>query len=50
MELGEVIGRMLASTCSVCEATDDLLDEGSTLATISLYARSKMEPEELCCR
>jgi hypothetical protein len=25
LELGEVIGRMFASTCSVCEATDGLL-------------------------
>jgi nucleoside-diphosphate-sugar epimerase len=38
---------VFASTCSVYGATDDLLDEGSALAPISLYARSKMESEEL---
>jgi nucleoside-diphosphate-sugar epimerase len=38
---------VFASTCSVYGATDDLLDEDSELAPISLYARSKMESEEL---
>jgi nucleoside-diphosphate-sugar epimerase len=38
---------VFASTCSVYGATDDLLDEDSALAPISLYARSKMESEEL---
>jgi nucleoside-diphosphate-sugar epimerase len=38
---------IFASTCSVYGATDDLLDESSELAPISLYARSKMESEDL---
>ncbi len=38
---------VFASTCSVYGATDDLLDEGSPLQPISLYAQSKMESEEL---
>jgi nucleoside-diphosphate-sugar epimerase len=38
---------VFASTCSVYGATDDLLGEDSELAPISVYARSKMESEEL---
>lgn len=38
---------IFASTCSVYGATEDLLDEDSALAPISVYARSKMESEEL---
>jgi nucleoside-diphosphate-sugar epimerase len=38
---------IFASTCSVYGATDDLLHEGSPLQPISLYARSKMESEQL---
>jgi nucleoside-diphosphate-sugar epimerase len=42
------IGRFVfASTCSVYGATDDLLDEDSAVAPISLYARSKLRSEEL---
>jgi nucleoside-diphosphate-sugar epimerase len=38
---------IFASTCSVYGATDDLLDETSALGPVSLYARSKMESEQL---
>lgn len=38
---------IFASTCSVYGASDDLLDEESPLDPISVYARSKMETEEL---
>jgi nucleoside-diphosphate-sugar epimerase len=38
---------VFASTCSVYGATDDLLDEDSPLQPISLYARTKMESEQL---
>jgi nucleoside-diphosphate-sugar epimerase len=38
---------IFASTCSVYGATDELLDEGSALGPVSLYARSKMESEQL---
>jgi nucleoside-diphosphate-sugar epimerase len=38
---------IFASTCSVYGATDELLDETSGLGPVSLYARSKMESEQL---
>jgi nucleoside-diphosphate-sugar epimerase len=38
---------IFASTCSVYGATDELLDETSPLGPVSLYARSKMESEQL---
>jgi nucleoside-diphosphate-sugar epimerase len=38
---------IFASTCSVYGATDELLDETSALGPVSLYARSKMESEQL---
>lgn len=38
---------IFASTCSVYGATDELLHEDSPLQPISLYARSKMESEQL---
>ncbi|MFL5800076.1 MAG: NAD-dependent epimerase/dehydratase family protein [Actinomycetota bacterium] len=38
---------VFASTCSVYGATDELLDESSHLAPVSLYARTKMESERL---
>jgi nucleoside-diphosphate-sugar epimerase len=42
------IGRFVfASTCGVYGATDDLLDEESPVAPISLYAQSKLKSEEL---
>jgi nucleoside-diphosphate-sugar epimerase len=42
------IGRFVfASTCSVYGASGDLLHEDSPLAPISVYARSKMESEQL---
>lgn len=42
------IGRFIfASTCSVYGASDGLLDEDSPLDPISVYARSKMESEQL---
>lgn len=42
------IGRFVfASTCSVYGASRDVLDEGSPLDPISVYARSKVESEQL---
>lgn len=38
---------IFASTCSVYGATDELLDETSGLGPVSLYARSKMESEQM---
>ena len=38
---------VFASTCSVYGATDDLLDEASPLAPVSLYARTKMHSEQM---
>jgi nucleoside-diphosphate-sugar epimerase len=38
---------VFASTCGVYGATDDLLDEDSAVAPISLYAQSKLKSEEL---
>jgi nucleoside-diphosphate-sugar epimerase len=38
---------VFASTCSVYGASDDLLDESSSLAPVSLYARTKMDSEHL---
>jgi nucleoside-diphosphate-sugar epimerase len=38
---------VFASTCGVYGATDDLLDEDSPVAPISLYAQSKLKSEEL---
>jgi nucleoside-diphosphate-sugar epimerase len=38
---------IFASTCSVYGASDDILDEESPLAPISVYARSKLESEQL---
>jgi nucleoside-diphosphate-sugar epimerase len=38
---------VFASTCSVYGASSDLLHEDSPLAPISVYARSKMESEQL---
>ena len=38
---------IFASTCSVYGATDELLDETSPLGPVSVYARSKMESEQL---
>jgi nucleoside-diphosphate-sugar epimerase len=38
---------VFASTCSVYGATDDLLNEDSPMRPVSLYARSKMESEQL---
>jgi nucleoside-diphosphate-sugar epimerase len=38
---------IFASTCSVYGATEELLDETSALGPVSLYARSKMESEQL---
>jgi nucleoside-diphosphate-sugar epimerase len=38
---------VFASTCSVYGASEDLLDETSALAPVSLYARTKMESERV---
>jgi nucleoside-diphosphate-sugar epimerase len=38
---------VFASTCGVYGASDDLLDEDSAVAPISLYAQSKLKSEEL---
>jgi nucleoside-diphosphate-sugar epimerase len=38
---------VFASTCSVYGASDEILDERSTLRPISLYARTKIESEKL---
>jgi nucleoside-diphosphate-sugar epimerase len=38
---------VFASTCGVYGASDDLLDEDSAVAPISLYAQSKLRSEEL---
>jgi nucleoside-diphosphate-sugar epimerase len=38
---------IFASTCSVYGASDEILDERSTLCPISLYARTKMESEKV---
>ncbi len=38
---------VFASTCSVYGASDEILDERSTLCPISLYARTKMESEKV---
>jgi nucleoside-diphosphate-sugar epimerase len=38
---------VFASTCSVYGASDEILDERSTLRPISLYARTKMESEKV---
>ena len=38
---------IFASTCSVYGASDEILDERSTLNPISLYARTKMESEKM---
>ena len=38
---------LFASTCSVYGASDDILDEGSTLNPVSLYAESKIASERL---
>jgi nucleoside-diphosphate-sugar epimerase len=38
---------IFASTCSVYGASDEILDERSVLCPISLYARTKMESEEV---
>jgi len=38
---------VFASTCSVYGASDEFLDERSTLRPISLYARTKMESEKM---
>ena len=38
---------VFASSCAVYGATDELLDEESALAPVSVYARSKMESERL---
>jgi nucleoside-diphosphate-sugar epimerase len=38
---------LFASSCSVYGASDDLLDERSPLAPLSLYARTKIESERL---
>jgi nucleoside-diphosphate-sugar epimerase len=46
--LGLGITRMVyASTCSVYGANDEVLDEETPLAPVSIYARSKMESERL---
>ena len=38
---------IFASTCSVYGASDEILDERSTLSPISLYARTKIESEKM---
>jgi len=38
---------IFASTCSVYGASDDILDEGSALNPVSLYAESKIASEQL---
>jgi nucleoside-diphosphate-sugar epimerase len=38
---------IFASTCSVYGASDDILDEGSALNPVSLYAKSKIASEQL---
>lgn len=45
---GAGAGRFIfASSCAVYGASDELLDEGSALEPVSIYARSKAESEEL---
>jgi UDP-glucose 4-epimerase len=39
---------VFSSTCAVYGASDDLLNEESTLGPVSVYARTKMDSESSC--